>query len=95
MFYWVGPCYLERGKRIELSALAWKAKVLPLYEPRILYSVEYLFSILDAGDRFELPMHLAYETGVVTTLPAITLLKHTPNKCLTLVVPCAMHIPLC
>ena len=27
--------YLERGKRIELSALAWKAKVLPLYEPRI------------------------------------------------------------
>ena len=26
---------------------------------------------LDAGDRFELPMHLAYETGVVTTLPAI------------------------
>ena len=34
---------------------------------------------LDAGDRFELPMHLAYETGVVTTLPAIlfTLLKYT------------------
>jgi hypothetical protein len=27
---------VERGKRIELSALAWKAKVLPLYEPRIL-----------------------------------------------------------
>ena len=26
---------LERGNRIELSALAWKAKVLPLYEPRI------------------------------------------------------------
>ena len=26
---------------------------------------------LDAGDRFELPMHLAYETGVVATLPAI------------------------
>ena len=25
---------LERGNRIELSALAWKAKVLPLYEPR-------------------------------------------------------------
>ena len=25
---------MERGKRIELSALAWKAKVLPLYEPR-------------------------------------------------------------
>ena len=24
---------VERGKRIELSALAWKAKVLPLYEP--------------------------------------------------------------
>ena len=26
---------------------------------------------LDAGDRFELTMHLAYETGVVTTLPAL------------------------
>ena len=26
---------MERGKRIELSALAWKAKVLPLYEPRV------------------------------------------------------------
>ena len=26
---------------------------------------------LEAGDRFELPMHLAYETGVVTALPAI------------------------
>jgi hypothetical protein len=25
---------LERGRRIELLALAWKAKVLPLYEPR-------------------------------------------------------------
>ena len=25
---------------------------------------------MDAGDRFELPMHLAYETGVVTALPA-------------------------
>ena len=26
---------MERGRRIELLALAWKAKVLPLYEPRI------------------------------------------------------------
>ena len=26
---------MERGKRIELSASAWKAEVLPLYEPRI------------------------------------------------------------
>jgi hypothetical protein len=25
---------MERGKRIELSASAWKAEVLPLYEPR-------------------------------------------------------------
>ena len=24
---------MERGRRIELLALAWKAKVLPLYEP--------------------------------------------------------------
>ncbi len=26
---------MERGRRIELLALAWKAKVLPLYEPRV------------------------------------------------------------
>ena len=26
---------VERGRRIELLALAWKAKVLPLYEPRV------------------------------------------------------------
>ena len=26
---------MERGRRIELLALAWKAKVLPLYEPRL------------------------------------------------------------
>lgn len=34
---------------------------------------------MDAGDRFELPMHLAYETGVVTALPAqlFTIVKHT------------------
>ena len=30
---------MERGNRIELSALAWKAKVLPLYEPRIIISI--------------------------------------------------------
>ena len=30
---------MERGKRIELSALAWKAKVLPLYEPRIIHDI--------------------------------------------------------
>ena len=32
---------------------------------------------LDAGDRFELPMHLAYETGVVATLPATKLHTRT------------------
>ncbi len=29
---------MERGRRIELLALAWKAKVLPLYEPRIFFT---------------------------------------------------------
>jgi hypothetical protein len=27
------PKLVEQGRRIELLALAWKAKVLPLYEP--------------------------------------------------------------
>ena len=30
----------------------------------------YFTAKMVAGDRFELPMLLAYETGVVTTLPA-------------------------
>ncbi len=33
---------VERGRRIELLALAWKAKVLPLYEPRVKYVHVYL-----------------------------------------------------
>lgn len=28
---------MERGMRIELTASAWKAEVLPLYEPRVIY----------------------------------------------------------
>jgi len=43
----------------------------------------YLYNTveLDAGDRFELPMHLAYETGVVATLPAIILfINYKTNK---------------
>lgn len=30
-------CFLERPVRIELTALAWKAKVLPLYDGRLIY----------------------------------------------------------
>lgn len=33
---------LERDNRIELSALAWKAKVLPLYEPRMYCKLQSL-----------------------------------------------------
>jgi len=32
---------MERGKGIEPSALAWKAKVLPLYEPRMVGRVGF------------------------------------------------------
>ncbi len=39
-----------------------------------------------AGDRFELPMLLAYETGVVTTLPA---------KLFMLCVDCTTHLICC
>jgi hypothetical protein len=44
-------------------------------------AVYALRACLVAGDRFELPMLLAYETGVVTTLPAIVLelMKLTPR----------------
>ena len=36
---------MERGRRIELLALAWKAKVLPLYEPRTLIKYTHGFWI--------------------------------------------------
>jgi len=46
---------MERGKRIELSALAWKAKVLPLYEPRInIFMYTY-----DATTKSGLMIHLS------------------------------------
>ena len=48
--------------RIELPSAPCKDAALPLDDRGIK---------LVAGDRFELPMLLAYETGVVTTLPAI------------------------
>ena len=38
---------VERGKRIELSALAWKAKVLPLYEPRVLNTYMIIITPVD------------------------------------------------
>ena len=41
---------MERGNRIELSALAWKAKVLPLYEPRDLYIVHKLYLLVNWAD---------------------------------------------
>jgi len=49
---------------------------LPLIVNGEFFHVLYLYhtqknSELDAGDRFELPMHRAYETGVVASLPAV------------------------
>ena len=46
---------LERGKRIELSASAWKAEVLPLYEPRI----NTFMHIYDAVTSSGLHIHLS------------------------------------
>jgi hypothetical protein len=68
---------MERGKRIELSALAWKAKVLPLYEPRIKNMVP--------RRRLELPRlsALASKTSVSTIPPP----GHIETLCLVLSVP--------
>ena len=46
---------MERGRRIELLALAWKAKVLPLYEPRI----NILMHTYDAITKTGLYIHLS------------------------------------
>ena len=45
---------LERVRRIELLALAWKAKVLPLYDTRIilLYTLVYGKSINQVAHLF-------------------------------------------
>jgi hypothetical protein len=37
---------VERGRRIELLALAWKAKVLPLYEPREILADSELINLV-------------------------------------------------
>jgi hypothetical protein len=65
----------------------------PLVPNQVRYQTA-LHSELVAGPGIE-PGTRAYETRVLPLhYPAITLLKHTPNKCLTLVVPCARHILL-
>ena len=46
---------MERGRRIELLALDWKSKVLPLYEPRI----NILMHIYDAITETGLHIHLS------------------------------------
>jgi hypothetical protein len=48
---------MERGRRIELLALAWKAKVLPLYEPRIHFYWS-VYVVLPHG--FKLPKLVDY-----------------------------------
>ena len=46
---------MEQGRRIELLALAWKAKVLPLYEP----CINILMHIYDAITETGLHIHLS------------------------------------
>ena len=52
---------LERGKRIELSASAWKAEVLPLYEPRINKNMLYCKSV-------SIPYDPIVDTKIVTNI---------------------------
>ena len=33
--FWSTVVFMERGTRIELVTLAWKARVIPFYEPRV------------------------------------------------------------
>jgi hypothetical protein len=47
---------MERGKRIELSASAWKAEVLPLYEPRINTHMHIYDAITQTGLHIHLSM---------------------------------------
>jgi hypothetical protein len=59
---------MERGKRIELSASAWKAEVLPLYEPRIKNDILLilLYTICQGEiDSFIRHLHLADLPGAM------------------------------
>ena len=62
---------MERVGRVELRIIGLEDRWAPL---ATIYP-----HCLVAGDRFELPILLAYETGVVTTLPAsvFIIVKHT------------------
>jgi hypothetical protein len=40
---------MEQGKRIELSASAWKAEVLPLYEPCFNFNYRAAFCLINFG----------------------------------------------
>ena len=50
---------MERGRRIELLALAWKAKVLPLYEPRIHSCIiaQLLLDVKQPASSLAYPLH--------------------------------------
>ena len=52
---------MERGKRIELSASAWKAEVLPLYEPRINKNMLYYKSV-------SIPYSPVLDTRIITCI---------------------------
>ena len=66
---------LERGRRIELLALAWKAKVLPLYEPRtvLLYLPQLLlFSAIFAGGEGWIRTSVLVRGQIYSLLPLTT-----------------------
>ena len=74
---------MERGKRIELSASAWKAEVLPLYEPRIhLFNLwpHYQESNLDLILRRNLFYPLNYSENIGRSTRIRTLDPLVPNQ---------------
>ena len=92
---------LERVRRIELLALAWKAKLLPLYDTRIFYCTPFVlfgqlfFRKFFLGEFFKerkaqsiLPLYLIIYTSLYT--PTTFYLIYLP----TLIINPLLYIPL-
>ena len=65
---------MERGKRIELSALAWKAKVLPLYEPRVLNTYMIITPVDKQHNLFS--VEKVYSDELIAKIQALDLMSY-------------------
>ena len=69
---------MERGRRIELLALAWKAKVLPLYEPRVLNTYMIITPVDKQNNLFS--VENVYSDELIAEIQALDLMLYPHEK---------------